>query len=52
MLDAATHVVFMDSQPHAERSGARDRVVWVNVATGEKRALEIATGEIAITARK
>lgn len=46
LLDATTHVVFMDSQSHAERSGVRDRVVWVNVSTGEARVLEIGDGEV------
>lgn len=48
VLDAATQVVFMDSQSQADRSGVRDRVAWVNVATGEMRVLEIADGTVSV----
>ncbi len=50
LLDAATHVVFMDAEPHADRAGARDRVVWVNAMTGAARVLEIATGDVSAAA--
>ena len=48
LFDAATHVVFTDAEAHADRAGARDRVVWVNVQSGQTREFEVATGTVTV----
>ncbi len=48
LLDAATHVVFMDQQSLGDRPGASDIIAWVNVATGEARVLTVADGTVAV----
>lgn len=52
LLDATTHVVFIDTQSHADRSGVRDRVAWVNVMTGEAHVLEVADGTVTALPRR
>ncbi len=50
--DIGPYVVFTDSESFPDRSGVRDRVVWVNTESGAARTLEVGTGAVAIVSPK
>ncbi len=50
--DIASYVVFTDSESFPDRSGVRERVIWVNVDSGTARSLEVGTGVVASVSPK
>lgn len=51
LLDTEQHVIFTDSESSSERSGIRDRIVWVNAVSGDAWALEVSDGSITAITR-